>query len=176
MFGIFRKQAATQASPPPLPRISPERAAALNRQLEEFATGDIDPLEGALTMFQINGEGYVPQVLDALGKASVELLLGENDPCSPPFMLRSSGGYPMLAVFTQRRRTAKCQQQYPENRFYLELPFPLALKSLRDGTGLVINPFEEVVTWELPPDLVKVVKEIILKEGTPSAQPPPLPS
>ena len=174
MFGFFKKP-KSQQTPASVPSIPPERAAAINRQFEEFAEGEIDPLEGALAMFQLDRDRYVPQVLKALATATVELLLSENNPRSAPLMLRSANGYPMLAVFTQRRRSAKCQQHYPENQFYLRVPFPMALHSLREGAGLVINPYEEVITWELPPDLVNIVKETIRSESKSPAKPPPLP-
>ncbi|MCE9610416.1 MAG: SseB family protein [Chthoniobacter sp.] len=149
--------------------------AAINRQFAEFSEGEIDPLEGILAMFHVDRQRYLPQVLAELTRATIELMISENNPMSPPLMLQSADGFPMLAVFTQRRRTTNCQQQHPDYRFFIRLPFGLALESLRAGAGLVINPFQEVITWTLPPDLVSLVKGTIARQGNPQSEPPPLP-
>ena len=170
MFGWFKKK--TPEAPPPLPN---DRLAAINRQFEEFAEGEIDPLEGALTMFHLDRDRYVPNVLDALQSATVELLISENIPTSPPLMLSSASGYPMLAVFTQRKRVAKCQEHHPEYQYYIRLPFQVALKSLREEAGIVINPFVDVISWEMPPDLVKIVRGTLIPDSRSLGRPPPLP-
>jgi hypothetical protein len=174
MFGFFKKKApqTTQAKPPPIPNSHIE---AVFRQFEEYAEGDIDPVEGALTMFQLDKERYVHLVIDALSRADVELLLCENNPRSAPLMLQSEIGIPMLPVFTQRRRTAKCQEQHPEYRFYLRLPFGMVLDLLRAGAGIIINPFEEVVTWTLPPELVDIVKGTIVRQVSEEPAPSSIP-
>lgn len=144
-------------APPPLLK-SQEEIAAINRQFAEFAEGEIDPLEGALTAFHLNRDRYFPQVIAALGEAWVTLLLRENNPHSPPLLLQSIAGYPMLPIFTGERRTVKCQEQFPEYCYRVRAPFAVTLERLWQGVGLVINPYVEVITWEMAPTLVDILK------------------
>ncbi|WP_395752418.1 SseB family protein [Prosthecobacter sp.] len=159
MFGFFKKknEVPSQAKWP----VSESRAKAVFKQFEEFAEGEIDPLEGALTMFQLNQERYLEPVIVALAKAEVELLLCENDPSTAPLMLQSDDGFAMMPIFSQRRRSEKCRSQFPEYQFFLRAPFTVILERLKPGAGLVINPFEEVVTWTMPPEIVEHLKDAL---------------
>jgi hypothetical protein len=110
--------------------------------------------------------------MHVLATSTVELALSENNPASPPLALVSASNYSMLAVFTQEKRAAKCQEKHPEHRYFLRLPFTVALKQLKKGAGIIINPYEETMVYEMSPDMLDAIRPVLLGETGHAAGPP----
>jgi len=164
MFNFFKKRPKPQ--PPPLEGFVKAPKIPFIALLEEFGNETLTPLEEALAISTVDKGRFDSKVLAELPGAAVLLLLAVNDPCTTPLVLRSAFGYPMLAMFTQRCRTAPCQEKHPEQQFYLNLPFEVALSRLKDGIGIAINPYgSPFLSKELPPEMVKRLIHSLFKES-----------
>jgi hypothetical protein len=168
MFGFFKKKPAQQ-NHSPVGESQPEG---------QF----INPIEASLTMLRMGRPDQIFEFMHALATSTVELALTENDPSSRPLVLVSADNYPTLAVFTQKERAAEFKKRHPEDRFFLPLPFTEVLKMLKKGAGIVINPYDEKMAYQMPPDMVDSIRPIFLGDRAepgvltapqvPSAPPP----
>lgn len=159
MFGMLKKLWGVRTpGPPPLPA---QRAAEINQAFEQFADGEIIPLEGAMAMLNVNGSAaHVFEAIHALSKAELFLLMREDDPTGTPLTLQTEDGPPVLIAFTQVRRAAVGQEKFPGFGFIVGVPATDILYRMNGQTGLLINPGEPVIRWGLVPEMVQTVKGV----------------
>ncbi len=115
-------------------------------------------------MIQI-GCASVVQLLAALALAPIGTLLNsQQDPAI--LTLRHLDGTPRVAVFTESHRAAKATEKYPGYRWILRGSGKELVDGLAERVGLVINPFEKVVGYDLSPLQTRTLKDFKLSEVT----------
>lgn len=94
-----------------------------------------------------NGKPQVEALMRELVASQVYILMDKNprqsgawDHSTSPLILSSSGGIPVLAVFTNPGHALAWNTQYPKYDFTMQVDFAWLLKGVADGVGVAINP------------------------------------
>lgn len=172
MFGFFKQKPKQPSLPEMLANTPPEKREALKKQFEEFAEGDINEVEGAITYLQGGRTEYLATLCSALVRSEVAVLLKEPNNLQHPLVLPSPKGYPILAVFTQNKRANKAIAKHPDRQYLAHVSFKDLVALVGEEMGLVINPYEEIVTFQFNPQQLKALKGCMFKDSPP--QPPPV--
>lgn len=163
MFGLFKQKSKQPSLPEMLANTPPEKREALNKQFEEFAAGEINDVEGIITYLQGGRTEYLARLGPALERSIVTVMLKDPTDVQHPLILQSPRGYPVLMVFTQDKRAQTALGKYPENRYLAHIPFKSLLEGVGDEMGLVINPYEDILTFQFNPQQLKALRRCMLK-------------
>jgi hypothetical protein len=150
MFGFFNKKKEERQAPPPPPR----RDDAMSRTVDLVqATGDCAKADGdgMILMFR-SGILQPQQFFPGFVKSEVFILVKYLNNLNAPLFLSGADGAPRLAVFTSPERAKAMQEKHPEYRYAVKAPCQQILSGVAPGTGLVMNPGSEAVTFQMAPE------------------------
>jgi hypothetical protein len=147
MFGFFNKRKEEKPNLPPLPR----RDDALARTADLVqTTGDCAKAEGdgMILMFRsgiLQPQQFFPDLL----KSEVFILVKYLNNLNAPLFLSHPDGAPRLAIFTSPERAKAIQEKHPEYCYAVKATCRQILAGVPAGSGLVMNPGGEAVTFQM---------------------------
>jgi hypothetical protein len=163
-------------APPPLPgRESPAFKKALAQQFEEFASGEINDIEGALALLQASVPEAWPRLHQALAKHQVGVLVHPDAAAFAPLSVNHPDGFRAIVVFTREAKAEPVLAQvrnHPDTFNSLKLvPFANVLEQVKPGEGIIINPADNIVRLDIPPDEIFRIRASIKEAARQNAGP-----
>jgi hypothetical protein len=152
----------------------PEKSDALVKQFEGFSKGDINDVEIIITYLQGGRTKYLAQLGPALERSTVTVMLKDPKDIQHPLFFKSPRGYPVLMVFTQEIRAKKALEKHPEYHHLAHIAFKNLIAGVGVEMGLVINPYEEILTFQFNPQQLNALKGCMLKDLPPSLAQEPM--
>lgn len=171
MFGWFKRKAASDDSTSEtLKEIAkerfqdPEKREALKEELEAIAKGrDISTLEATLLGVQM-GQADLGQLLGALEAADVLILTKTHEDLSDLLVLIDpKDKTSRIAIFSSNDRAVGAVQRHDGYRCLVSVAARNLFLNLADGAGIVLNPYEPIITYNLSPEQFSVYKKCIEK-------------
>ena len=136
----------------------------IRKQLEAFAEGDINDIEGAIVLARTGVEEAVPALHRALIRCNVfALCQSQVDPKSY-VSVRSPGNFRAYVVFTTLARAELVLNQSRDG-VVIEQPFYHVLHAAPVGLGIVINPMDAAVRLDIDPCEIARLTNLIITEA-----------
>ena len=136
----------------------------IHKQLEAFAEGEINDIEGAIVLARTGAAEAVPYLHKALIFCDVfALCQSEADPKSY-VSVRSPGNFRAYVVFTTRARAESVLNQSRDG-VVVEQPFYHVLHAAPVGLGIVINPMDVAVRLDIDPSDVAGLTNLMVAEA-----------
>jgi hypothetical protein len=133
----------------------------INKQLEEFANGDINDIEGAIVLARTGVAEAIPYLHKALIGCNVFALCETESNPKSYVSVRSPGDFRAYVVFTTRAR-AEAVLKESRDGVVVEQPFYHVLHAAPVGLGIIINPLDVAVRLDIdPPEVSKLMNQLV---------------
>ena len=139
--------------------------AILSRSDQEYPSARC--LDLALALIHVRAEGAVACLLSTLERSVVHVLIGTPDDWSSVLVLDDEAGQGHLAVFTSAEQAQIAVQDYGASYENAPIDVVVLCQSLGGEAGLAMNPHDEVLAFELPPDIVRTFRAAVAQHGVP---------
>ena len=136
----------------------------INAQLEKFASGEINDIEGAIVLIKTGVPEGVPYLHRALATCNVFVLCQSEDDPKSYLSIHSPGNFRVYVVFTTRAR-GDATLKNTAGGVLVEQPFYQVLNDVPVGLGIIINPLDAAVRLDIDPPEIGGMIENLLAEA-----------
>ena len=136
----------------------------IHKQLEAFAEGEINDIEGAIVLSRTGVVEAVPALHRALIRCDVFALCQSDVDPKSYVSVRSPGNFRAYVVFTTRARAESVLSQSRDG-VVVEQPFYHVLHAAPVGLGIVINPMDVAVRLDIDPSDIASLTNLVIAEA-----------
>ncbi len=139
--------------------------AIVSRSAHNDATARI--LDQALALLHVRAEGAVTHFLTVLELAMVHVLVRDPENWSSVLVLDDADGRSHIGVFSSDDQAQIAAQHYDASYRAIPIDVVLLCECLDGEVGLAFNPHDEVLSFELSPEIFHQFQDAVFEHGEP---------
>lgn len=141
--------------------------AILNRSASREPSARL--MDEALALVHVRADRAAALLLTALEHAVVHVLIEDLENWSSVLVFDDSLGCPHLGVFSSEEQAVVAARAYETSYTAMSIDAVLLCKCIDGDLGLAFNSHDEVLSFELGPDIFRLFRAAVAQHGEPSA-------